>query len=1015
MENKRTRKWMAIVLTLVMLSSMFSVSAISESKSANVGGWGDQGDGTYLNPILESDYSDPDVIRVNDKYYMITSTFCMAPGMAILESTDLVNWKTINYCIPDISELVPGFNWDSMGGYSYTGLYAGALRYLGWKERDEEGNLVERHKWFMHATFFQQGFVVATADDVYGEWTVQYMKDKNGSDVKVSMWDDPCPYWEFNEDGTLKAAYMTASKVINGWYVHVFKMSLDGTTLLDGDVKYMKQNYDTTRERNSEGNLVSKRTGEVITENKSASKAYTMPMDENGDIESVLDATHIKDREGTVVRDVYTGEASKIITFGADTEIGQTTFSGRHGENQKVCDYVYIYNNECWDDGLRIPVISRAKSIYGDKFDEDGNYIGPGTAGDPGSYETQRMMLTTGNDRRPNQGAFVDVPNSMSTDGKEHWYWITQQGDENAGPQCRPTSLQDVTWVGGFPLAGIVSGEESQGTPDVTAKFFDGTDLNGNMNQSIRHPNAKYVPGLFQWAGEKPPIKGEHVITDFQSGDEFNYTQYNGVLKLNPIWQWNFQPRDKFWDLTGEALRLYAFKTVDGSDNFFKIGNTVCQRYINSDIVTAEVEMDVSHMENGQKAGFAHFNGGKNSSIIQIEMKDGKKYIGDELAETDCIIFKTVVDANKKASFAYSTDEGNTFIDYGELYDLVPANYRGDYIGIFTYNNEQAGDSRAGYVDVDYFHYKFSRQAAGNAEKAFPRDVWMEGQEQEVGLIDSSSENTFWFAPEGTTRFEESVAMTQSEQITSIIAPARAGKYKLYEVSDGEIISISDAWLTVSGEEADQIAVEWLIQKISSIGMVTAASKEQIEEARAFYNQMAQSQKEKIINYDVLVAAESKYTEVTATANPVITVSPVTTGEPSVTKSSDINKSGSVAVLPKKGNKYRVGNIEYRVTKSHKKKGTAELIRPLKTKISKMTIPSKIIIKGYTFRVTEISNKAFYGCKRMKKLIIKSKFLKKTGKKIFKNKNKKVIVKVPSGKLKVYKKMFRGKGIKVVR
>lgn len=156
MENKRTRKWMAIVLTLVMLSSMFSVSAISESKSANVGGWGDQGDGTYLNPILESDYSDPDVIRVNDKYYMITSTFCMAPGMAILESTDLVNWKTINYCIPDISELVPGFNWDSMGGYSYTGLYAGALRYLEWKERDEEGNLVERHKWFMHATFFSK-------------------------------------------------------------------------------------------------------------------------------------------------------------------------------------------------------------------------------------------------------------------------------------------------------------------------------------------------------------------------------------------------------------------------------------------------------------------------------------------------------------------------------------------------------------------------------------------------------------------------------------------------------------------------------------------------------------------------------------------------------------------------------------------------------------------------------------------------------------------------------------------
>ncbi len=59
----------------------------------------DNRNGTYTNPILYSDYSDPDVIRVDDKFYMTASSFNCIPGLPILESYDLVNWKLVSYAL----------------------------------------------------------------------------------------------------------------------------------------------------------------------------------------------------------------------------------------------------------------------------------------------------------------------------------------------------------------------------------------------------------------------------------------------------------------------------------------------------------------------------------------------------------------------------------------------------------------------------------------------------------------------------------------------------------------------------------------------------------------------------------------------------------------------------------------------------------------------------------------------------------------------------------------------------
>jgi beta-xylosidase len=62
----------------------------------------DNGDGTYKNPVLHADYSDPDVIRVDDDYYMTASSFNCVPGLPILHSKDLVNWRLINHALPDL-------------------------------------------------------------------------------------------------------------------------------------------------------------------------------------------------------------------------------------------------------------------------------------------------------------------------------------------------------------------------------------------------------------------------------------------------------------------------------------------------------------------------------------------------------------------------------------------------------------------------------------------------------------------------------------------------------------------------------------------------------------------------------------------------------------------------------------------------------------------------------------------------------------------------------------------------
>src|SRR5947199_3365475 len=104
---------------VVQLSTVARLTAaeIPAKPDAIKTAWGDQGDGTFVNPILPGDYSDLDAIRVGDDFYAISSTFQFSPAVVILRSKDLVNWRIVGHAVSDITQIGPEMNWDVMNRY----------------------------------------------------------------------------------------------------------------------------------------------------------------------------------------------------------------------------------------------------------------------------------------------------------------------------------------------------------------------------------------------------------------------------------------------------------------------------------------------------------------------------------------------------------------------------------------------------------------------------------------------------------------------------------------------------------------------------------------------------------------------------------------------------------------------------------------------------------------------------------------------------------------------------------
>ena len=205
---------LAIVLLLLFAAGTAAAQIPPPTASANPVSqvWvADQGDGTYRNPVIDADYSDPDVIRVDDDFYLVASSFNCVPGLPVLRSHDLVNWTIVGHALKrQPPEEI--FNRPQHGN----GVWAPAIRY-----HDGE--------FFIFYPDPDRGIYLIKSKNAAGPWSEPLLiKPAKG-------WIDPCPLWDADGSAYLVSAMAASRSGIKSVLI-VSRMSPDGTRLLDDGV-----------------------------------------------------------------------------------------------------------------------------------------------------------------------------------------------------------------------------------------------------------------------------------------------------------------------------------------------------------------------------------------------------------------------------------------------------------------------------------------------------------------------------------------------------------------------------------------------------------------------------------------------------------------------------------------------------------------------------------------------------------------------------------------------------------
>ena len=178
------------ILIAIFLLGQFTLAPAQTSVTS----WhADNGNGTFTNPLFYDEFSDPDIIRVGEDYYLAGTTMHSVPGLVILHSRDLVNWENISYCFDRFDFDDPAFSLQEGREVYGGGIWAPCIRY-------------HNGKFYLFSNVNGKGLQVYTATDVRGPW--QHINTKWMShDLSVLFDDDDKIYIVFGY-GEVKCAEM---------------------------------------------------------------------------------------------------------------------------------------------------------------------------------------------------------------------------------------------------------------------------------------------------------------------------------------------------------------------------------------------------------------------------------------------------------------------------------------------------------------------------------------------------------------------------------------------------------------------------------------------------------------------------------------------------------------------------------------------------------------------------------------------------------------------------------------
>ena len=160
-----------LLLIAAMMATGF-MGAQAQTKSWTA----DNGNGTFTNPLFYDEFSDPDVIRVGDDYYLAGTTMHTVPGLVILHSKDLVNWENISYCFDRFDFADDKFALKNHQEIYGQGIWAPAIRYAN-------------GQFYVFSNINGKGLQCYTAKDIRGPWTHHNMRG-NIYDLSVLFDDD---------------------------------------------------------------------------------------------------------------------------------------------------------------------------------------------------------------------------------------------------------------------------------------------------------------------------------------------------------------------------------------------------------------------------------------------------------------------------------------------------------------------------------------------------------------------------------------------------------------------------------------------------------------------------------------------------------------------------------------------------------------------------------------------------------------------------------------------------------
>ena len=199
----------------------------------------DNGDGTYTNPVINADYSDPDVCVVGDDCYMTASSFQCIPGLPILHSKDLVNWEIIGYALKELytgdTEKVNHFSQPRHG----EGVWAPSIRY-------------HQGEFYIYWGDPDFGVYMVKTKDPAGDW------EKPVCVIPGKGMIDTTPLWDDDGRCYLVSAYANSRARFASVLV-VRELSADGTKAIGNPVVVFDGNG--TENRTCEGPKFYKRDG----------------------------------------------------------------------------------------------------------------------------------------------------------------------------------------------------------------------------------------------------------------------------------------------------------------------------------------------------------------------------------------------------------------------------------------------------------------------------------------------------------------------------------------------------------------------------------------------------------------------------------------------------------------------------------------------------------------------------------------------------------------------------------